>query len=132
MGKVLSFETRPYYAQVALLDPTVKAAYPDWGTGEAEAVFSKAGVAVETRPDHLGPVAVEVWSGEPVSVEGLRLIEKGHLTIEGDQGVVVGSVTGNDLRRADVPAGRYEVRVYGNQPRGDVDGIYFVFPDLAV
>jgi hypothetical protein len=130
VGKVLSIQTRPYYAQVALLDPTVEHAYPDWGTGKAEAVFGNSAVAVETRPDHLGPVAVEVWTGEPGVVKSRRLIEEAQITVEGGQGLTVGSVTGDDLHPVQIPAGRHRVRVYGNQARGEVDEILFVFPDL--
>ena len=130
MAKILSMETVPLYAQVALFDPSVKDAYPDWGTGETEAVTSAHGVAVETRPDHLGPVAIEVWEGVLPDAEERRLVIDGHITVSGP-GVVVGSVTGNDLHSAPVPRGTHRVQVYVNRDRGDADQIYFVFPELS-
>jgi hypothetical protein len=130
MAKVLSMETRPYYAQVALFDPTVKGSYPDWGKGEDEAVISRSGIAVETRPDHLGPVAIEVWTGAIDDSRDRRLVLEGEVTVQGDRGVVVGSVTGNDLHDVALPAGAHLVRVYANRERGDVDSVYFVLdPD---
>jgi hypothetical protein len=124
--KVLSMETRPYYAQVALFDPTVTDSYPDWGMGHEEAVASRNGIAVETRPDHLGPVAIEVWTGTFDGTRLQRLVLEGDMTVLGNRGVVVGSVTGNDLRHVAIPAGVHRVFVYANRERGDVDGVYFV------
>lgn len=131
MPKILSRETRPYYAQVALFDPTVKSSYPDWGDGAAEVVFGPNGVAVETRPDHLGPVAIEVWTDSFEGAESLRAVGTGHITVAGNQGVLVGSVTGNDLHVAPVPAGKHRIVVLANSERGEVDGIFFVFPDVS-
>jgi hypothetical protein len=116
-------------AQIALFDPTVKWAYPDWSDGDEEVVFGPHGIAAETRPDQLGPVAIEVWEGE-LHHPGLRLVGSGNLDVKGNRGVVVGSVTGNDLHTAQIPAGTHRVSVYANRQRGDVDGIYFVFPGL--
>lgn len=130
MPKVSSHETRPYYAQIAVIDPTVKGAYPDWGIGESEVVFGPSGIAVETRPDHLGPVAIEVWTGELPGAASLRLVRSGYLEVKGQRGVLVGSVIGSDLHTAKIPRGKHQVLVYANRPRGDVDGIYVVFPGL--
>jgi len=131
MPRVLSKETRPYYAQIALFDPTVKGSYPDWGDGAAEVMFGANGVAVETRPDHLGPVAIEVWTGNVEDGGSLRQVGTGEITVEGDRGVLVGSVTGNDLHVAPVPPGKHRVIVLANRDRGDVDSVYFVFPDVG-
>jgi hypothetical protein len=127
MPKVLSLETRPFYAQIALFDPSVPEAYPDWGDGQAEAVFGAHGIVVETRPDHLGPVAIEVWTGELHGAENLRLVASDKLAVEGNHGVLVGSVTGNDLHKAEIPAGNHWVDIYAIRTRGEVDGLYFVF-----
>jgi len=93
----LEFETPPYYGQVALFDPAVADAYPQWSTGDEEAVVGSHGVVVATRSDEEGPVSIELWIGPYTADETLRLIADGALLASKGQ-LVVGSVVGNDLR----------------------------------
>ena len=82
MTQLLGTMIRPYYAQVALFDPTVDGSYPDWGTGEQEVVSGESGVAVETRPDNHGLVALEVWIDE-LPANHLRQILETSLRVAG-------------------------------------------------
>ena len=127
MGQLLAHETIPYYAQVAILDPGVEGSYPDWGDGDAEAVSSGSGVAVATRPDHLGKVRLEVITGDPAGE--LRNVLETTLSVSTGSGLLAGSVTGSDLHPVAIPSGRHRVRVYVDRPRGEVSRVVFAFPD---
>jgi hypothetical protein len=128
VGELLAIETVPYYAQVAIFDPSVDGSYPDWGEGEDEAVSSGSGVAVSTQPDHLGKVRLEVNTGDPGG--DLRNVLDTTLTVSTDDGLVAGSVTGNDLHPVAVPAGEHRVSVLVNGPPDEVSRVVIAFPDL--
>ena len=63
MTDAARFVTKPYYAQVAVFDPSVPDSYPDWGDGLAEFVTARHGAAVATRADDVGDVEVAVVLG---------------------------------------------------------------------
>jgi len=109
MPELLRFQTTPYYAQVAMIDPTIPDGYPDWGDGTAEVAADPHGIAVGTQPDHLGKVAVEVWDRDAPE-DSLRTIGRYELEV-GNDGVVVGSVVGNDLRPVQLGTGRHRISV---------------------
>jgi hypothetical protein len=118
-------EVTPYYAQVALLDSTVQDAYPEWD-GAPEAVATDHGVAVQTRPDHLGSVFVEVRQGESECDEGERLVLDTRLTVESTTGVVVGSVIGNELHEVGLGAGPHRLQVHVKGDKGAVTDVCFL------
>jgi hypothetical protein len=110
--------TVPYYAQVDVFDPTVTSAIPMW-TDEfihRGIAAGPSGMAIATRSDFergsddLASVRMRVWIGDTGAVSGSAIYE-GALQI-GGEGIVIGSVVGNDLHRVAVPAGDYRVRVH--------------------
>ena len=128
---VLDVQTRPYYGQVALFDPTVEGSYPDWDSGELEAVGGESGLAVATRADHLGFASIEVWLGRDSEDRGFRAVLESTIAVAGN-GVLVGSVTGNDLHLVAIPPGRHRVQVLVSGPRDGVDRVSFEFTDLGM
>src|SRR5436190_9398575 len=130
MVRVLNMQTRPYYAQVALFDPTVQGSYPDWGSGEEEAIGARNGVAVATRPDYVGLVSIEVWIGSASQGRDLRPVLEANVTVVGSDGVLVGSVTGNDLRPVAIRPGSHRLQVLVGGPPGEVDRVSFEFTSL--
>lgn len=75
-------------------------------------VFGPGAVVVATRPDHLGTVEIEVWSGRGYEPNpDSTLIGQGELSV-GRSGLTVGSVVGNDLRPIGLGEGLHPVRVY--------------------
>src|SRR4051812_46011116 len=132
MVRVLDVQTHAQYAQIALFDPTVDGSYPDWGSGEVEAVNAESGIAVGTRPDRLGPVGIEVWIGSGSESRALRRVLNGTITVVGSAGLVVGSVTGNDLHRVAIPPGRYSVQVFVRGAPDEVDRVSFEIPAHAM
>jgi hypothetical protein len=110
--------TVPYHAQVDVFDPTVTDPIPMWtddslGRGIAA---SPSGMAIATRSDFergsddLVSVRIRVWVGDTQTLSG-SVIYEGALRI-GEEGILVGSVVGNDLHPVGVPAGDYRVRVH--------------------
>lgn len=122
----LRFSTAPYEAQVALFDPGVESAYPDWGDGSAEVVWSASGVAVETRPDGSGRVMVEVDAALAPD-PGWRAVAAGEIVVTSGR-IAVGSVAGSDLRYLRIKTGRQRVEVHAHGERGEVDGVRFLLP----
>lgn len=127
-GPLADHSTVPYYAQVDVFDPSVDDAIPIWtdsslGQGIAASRF---GMAIATRSDFergsddLGTVRIRVWIGEATAVAGSAIYE-GTLHV-GNEGIVMGSIVGNDLRRVAIPAGDYRVEVFV-EPQGAADQI---------
>jgi hypothetical protein len=111
MGRLARERIPPYYAQVQLSD-AAHFDYPDWGDGTADVVASDSCIAVATRPDHLGDVEVEVWSGATEGeTEWGESVWTGRLTI-GDGGAVFGTTVGNQLVPVQLPSGQYAVGVF--------------------
>lgn len=125
MLPTLAFETDPYYAQVALFDPEVSDAYPNWVTGEEEVVFGPSGVAVATRPDEAGPVRIEVYVGSYEPDPSWRFVGDGMVRVTARR-LVVGSVTGGDLRSVPTDPGEYRVSVHFHDGEGGPDAVAFV------
>jgi hypothetical protein len=123
VAQLIALETPPYYAQIALIDPDEPDSYPQWSTGQESVVFGEFGVAVATRPDEEGNVAIEVWTGEVPRTSGLRLLAQGSIRASAGH-LAVGSVAGADLRVVSVQAGMHRVEVH---VRGSASG-----PDLVV
>ena len=102
----------PLYAQVAILDPSVPDAYPEYQDPPGEAVAGPHGVVVYVRPDHLGDVTVEVRQGEASCAGADRMILETELKVQGSEGLVVGNVAANNLYPLTVSPGEHRVRVY--------------------
>jgi hypothetical protein len=77
---------------------------------------SPSGMAIATRSDFergsddLVSVRIRVWVGDTQTLSG-SVIYEGALRI-GEEGILVGSVVGNDLHPVGVPADDYRVRVH--------------------
>lgn len=117
----LSLLVWPDYGQVAIVDPDSLDAYPDWGGGEAEIVFTRFGVAIETVPDTHGTVHISIVdSYEPHSDD--RILFAG--SVEAVNGrLVVGSFTGAELTEIRVGVGLNAVRIFTRGNRGDVEDV---------
>ena len=102
-------ELIPYEAQVVLFDPAGQDDLLTWDTGNEPVRSTDRALAVATAPDWdevtrlLRQVRAEVWEGEPTTEAGRSapVVWRGVISV-GDEGLVLGSVTGADLRR--VPA----------------------------
>jgi hypothetical protein len=103
---------------VDVFDPTVTGAIPTWTDESLDRGIAAgpSGMAIATRSDFerggddLASVRMRVWVGDTGAVSGSAIYE-GALRI-GGEGIVVGSVVGNDLHHVAVPAGEYRVRVH--------------------
>jgi hypothetical protein len=124
MPRVLDFQTPPYYAQIALFDPSVPDAYPQWSTGTEEAMVGPHGIVVATRPDDLGDVEIEVWVGAYTPGPQMRPVAEGMIEAS-EGGLVVGSVTGNDLRKVPVAAGKHHVAAFVSDGEGGPESVVF-------
>jgi hypothetical protein len=101
--------TVPYYAQVDVFDPTVTGAIPMWTDESLDQgiAASPSGMAIATRSDFergsddLVSVRIRVWVGDTQTLSG-SVIYEGALRI-GEEGILVGSVVGNDLHPVGVP-----------------------------
>lgn len=118
-------EIRPYYAQVAMFDPSVTDAYPEWEGGGEEAVSIWHGIAVATRPDDRGTVGVEVRRRDDECEAADRRILEATLIVRGT-GVLVGSVTGNVLYEIPLAPGAHQVTVHVRGEKNDVTEVCFL------
>ena len=115
---IAEHSTVPYHAQVVAFDPTVADAVPTWADDSLDRGIAagQSGIAIATRSDYesgsddLASVRMRVWIGAAQTPAG-SVIYEGALRIGGD-GLMVGSVVGNDLRHVTVRAGDYRVKVY--------------------
>jgi hypothetical protein len=127
---LLDFETRPYHAQVALLDPAVPDSYPQWETGEEEAVFGPSGVVVATQSDDSGQVRIQVWSGSFEPDGTWRPVGSGAITVSTGR-LEAGSVTGADLREFAVVPGVHRVSAFVHDGNTGPDAVPFALEAIA-
>jgi hypothetical protein len=114
----------PFHAQVHLFDPGVEDAIPEWTAESLEqgVAAGPSGLSILTRADFerraedLSRVRVRVWVGSSDLGPSSPLVYEGELKVGGD-GVVIGSVVGNELHAVAVPMGVHRVRVYA-EPKG--------------
>jgi hypothetical protein len=117
---VADYSFVPFYAQLQLYDPSSGDPLPEWTEDSLDqgVAAGRSGLTIATRSDFepgvddLAEVRIRVWvvGGTGVDVSG-ELIHEGRLRI-GAEGLLVGSVVGNDLRQVSVPAGDQNVKVY--------------------
>jgi len=128
MSLLVSFVVKPYHGQVGMGDPETHD-YPQWETGEELAVAVPQFIAVGTRGDLEGDVAVEVWSGELGRHDvKLRSVFEGELILSGEH-AVVGSVIGNDLHPVSLSCGRHKVAAFTSAEGELPDSVYFLVVD---
>ena len=107
----------PFHAQVQLFDPGVEDAIPEWTAESLEqgVAAGPSGLSILTRADFergaedLSRVRVRVWVGRS-DLRPSTVVYEGDLQVGGD-GVVIGSVVGNDLHAVAVSMGVYRVRI---------------------
>jgi hypothetical protein len=108
----------PYQAQVVLFDPAGLDDLLTWGTGNEPVLSTDRALAVATAPDWdeatrvLRRVRAEVWEGEPTTEAGqlAPVVWRGVISV-GDEGLLLGSVTGSDLRPVPAAPGSHSVEV---------------------
>ena len=90
---------------------------------------STGGVAVLTRCEDFGKVALAVWAGDPgPPPAGWRVVFDGDLETH-SRGFDAGTATASLVHVA-APPGTYRVRAETRQDaNGEVDGVRFIFPD---
>jgi hypothetical protein len=135
-GPAADHSVVPFYAQVELFDPSASDPIPLWTERSLEqgVSASPSGLSILTRSDFergaedLARVRVRVWLGRgDVRPSGVLVFE-GELRA-GGEGVMVGSVVGNDLHRVAVPRGDHRVRVHV-EPRDAPELVDVVLEDL--
>lgn len=135
-GPVADYSTVPHYAQVDVFDPSVNDAIPVWTDASlAQGIAAgRSGMAIATRSDFergsddLATVRIRIWVGEAKAVAD-SVIYDGTLQI-GNEGIMIGSIVGNDLLRVAIPAGDYRVEVH-LEPQGAADRIDVVLKQVT-
>lgn len=113
-----------FHARVQVFDPGVGDAMPEWTDESLKqgVAAGPSGLAILTRGDferetvHLSRVRVRMWVGRSDLRPSSPLVYDGELQVGGD-GVVIGSVVGNNLHTVAVPMGVHRVRVHV-EPKG--------------
>ena len=117
---------RPLYGQVEIGDPAVKG-YPQFETGNERAVALPQRIAVATRGDRDGDVAIEVWK-EGAHADSLCdavLVHEGVLVVSGSS-LEVGNTVGNELHRFAIGVGKHLVAIYTKPSVGEADTVIFL------
>jgi hypothetical protein len=135
-GPAADHNVVPFYAQVQLFDPGVTDAIPDWTAESLEqgVAAGRSGLAILTRGDFErgaedpSRVRLRVWVGSSDLGSSSPLVYEGELQVGGD-GVVIGSVVGNDLHAVAVPMGVHRVRVHA-EPKGGPEVVDVVLEAL--
>ncbi len=119
------FRARALYGQVALIDAEDPNSYPQWETGEEALVFGPKGVAVAAKIDQLIEITLLQQAAPSVGV----LYGSGDILV-GDRGLVIGNEVASTTKIVPWPAGRTNVKVFGNAPAGSATEITFVLGSL--
>lgn len=119
--ELLTQSITPLYAQIAIFDPDMPDAYPDWGDGEDEVVQTRHGIAVATIPDVRGRVWVRVVRDEPGDASARVLYEGAILTTAGR--LHVGSVPAAQLFEVGLDPGEHQIRLETTAPVEAVDNV---------
>jgi hypothetical protein len=104
------FDVLPLYGQIDIRDPAA-ADYPQWETGEEKAVATAHCIAVATRGDLDGRVAVEVRHEPIEEPDHATIAFDGSLLLTGE-GLVVGNYLGGEEHWLPLPPGSHHVTVY--------------------
>jgi hypothetical protein len=92
-------DVQPLYAQVIAQDAGT-ADIPSWDTGEEHLVASEHAVLIATRPDHAGPVHIQIFRGHAGDNPGTQIFD-GELTVTSGS-IEVGSTLGNQVLKIPV------------------------------
>lgn len=114
---------------VAIYDPEAHE-YPQRQTGKEKAVALPSAVAVATRSDRDGDVAIEVWGDKLDREQQLEVAYEGELLVTGNS-VNIGSVEANDVHQIPLGRGRYHLKVLTASSGGLPDRVYFVVTRLG-
>jgi hypothetical protein len=115
------------YSQVALFDAEDVDSYPQFETGEEQAIFGKKGVVVSTANDK----EVDITVCEEKSELELFHVLSGEILV-GSQGLIVGNETTADTAQVPYTPGKVAVAVYVNaQEKSEVTSVVFVLSSLV-
>ena len=126
----------PFYGQVELFDPSAGDPIPVWTDESLKrgVAAGPSGLSILTKSDFergaedLARVRVRVWLGRGDVRPSSVLVHEGELRV-GGEGLMVGSVVGNDLHLVEVPIGDHRVRVLV-EPRDAPELVDVVVEDL--
>ncbi len=107
MQQILEGKFFALYSQIALIDAEDPDAYPEWKTGEENAVLGPKGVVIATQGDIKVDVIVYRGLGNP----GGTLCSSGKILV-GGQGLIVGNEVAADTARLEWPSGKTAIMVY--------------------
>jgi hypothetical protein len=95
------------YSQIALIDAEDPDSYPQWETGEENAILGPKGVVVATQGDIKVGVVVYNGLGNPGGI----LCSSGEILV-GEQGLFVGNEVASDTAPLEWTSGKTAVMVY--------------------
>lgn len=126
MEELLRERFLAHYYQIALADYQGPEAYPQWITGEEEAILGPKGVAVATPTDSY--IETIVFRGEEI-IDGIELIS-GVIEV-GNAGLFVGNETSASYKILPWPSGKASIKAYLVKPEGIDVQVVFVLNDVA-
>jgi hypothetical protein len=124
MEEIMRANFYALHYQIHLLDAETND-YPEWITGDENAVMNSSGVAVATVGDTL--VEVVIYQGED-SIEGYEYIT-GMIDV-GKKGLLIGNFVAASYQILPWPSGKTFVRVIANAPKDSATQIFFVLQPL--
>lgn len=116
-------------AQVDIRDPQASE-YPQWETGDERAVATSQCVAVATRPDVDGRVAIEVRRGPSDVPVGAAKAFEGELLLTGEM-LVVGNFLASEAHPVSAGPGWHQLTVYVRPSDVPPSEIIVVIEDAA-
>jgi hypothetical protein len=121
MNEIFQGEILSLYSQIGLFDKENKNSYPEWITGEENAIIASRGVAVATKGDS----KIKVIVSTDIAQKEKHLLITGTIKI-GRKGFIVGNIPAADLYHVDFPAGKVYISVYANGIRNAATKIIFI------